>query len=142
MGKLDLDGLVGHDSHDHRANDPQRLSPAAATLPTALAAWLALDGSTTRGFERPSARERPMCQHPEFFRPFASPLERGTAHGPRPTRSLAQPHSRTSRIARASFLFFCFFLLFFRKILSNMHLAERFQKMDPLLGAIVLGAKI
>jgi hypothetical protein len=36
---------------------------------------------------------------------------------------------------------FCFLALF-RKILSNMPLAERFQKIDPCLGAIVVGAKI
>jgi hypothetical protein len=38
--------------------------------------------------------------------------------------------------------FFCFLALFFEKILLNRPLAERFQKMDPQLGAIVDGAKI
>jgi hypothetical protein len=33
-------------------------------------------------------------------------------------------------------------LLFFEKILSNMLLAERIQKIDPDLGATVIGAKI
>jgi hypothetical protein len=37
---------------------------------------------------------------------------------------------------------FLFFWPFFRKILSNMPLTERFQKIDPDLGATITGAKI
>jgi hypothetical protein len=39
-------------------------------------------------------------------------------------------------------LFFLFFSLFFQKILTNTPLAVRFQKIDPSLGAVVIGAKI
>jgi hypothetical protein len=38
-------------------------------------------------------------------------------------------------------IFFVFWP-FFRKILSNMPLAERIQKIDPDLGATVIGAKL
>ena len=93
----ELDGLVGH---DHRANDPQRLSPAAAMLPTALAGprWL----YHTRLW-RPSARERPMCQHPEFFRPPSArcDLLPSRLSGPRPTWSLAQHHRHPLPCGRA-----------------------------------------
>jgi hypothetical protein len=37
---------------------------------------------------------------------------------------------------------FLFFWPFFRKILSNMPLAERIQKIDPDLGATVIDAKL
>jgi hypothetical protein len=37
---------------------------------------------------------------------------------------------------------FFVFLALFRKILSNTLLTERFQKIDPYLGAIVVGAKV
>jgi hypothetical protein len=35
-----------------------------------------------------------------------------------------------------------FFKPFFQKILSNMSLVERFQKIDLYLGAMVIGAKV
>jgi hypothetical protein len=37
--------------------------------------------------------------------------------------------------------YFLFFSPFFRKILLNMPLAERFQKIDSYLGAMVVSAK-
>jgi hypothetical protein len=45
-------------------------------------------------------------------------------------------------LVKATPSFFLFFKLFFRKILSNMPLAERFQKIDLYLDAIVVGAKV
>jgi hypothetical protein len=35
-----------------------------------------------------------------------------------------------------------FFLVFFRKMFTNTPLLVRFQKMDPQLGTVVIGAKI
>jgi hypothetical protein len=42
---------------------------------------------------------------------------------------------------KASARLFCF-ITFFRKILTNTPLAVRFQKIDPPLGAVVVGTKI
>lgn len=78
----ELDGLVGH---DHRANDPQRLGPAAATLPF----FFSLRG-TAATLPRKAHLPTPRAHVPARLR------------GPRPTRSLAQHHRLpVSRCGRA-----------------------------------------